>query len=216
MTWLRFTDTVAERPVWEQLGTDAFMLHVAALGYSNRHPAQVAGRLTRSQVRRLLGEDLVPDPLQVAGRLVEAGVWDSADGVFVIVADLAEQLSADEVERSRRLQNERAKRSRKHRAGDHSDCTSSYCNLAGQGPSRDASRRPSRDESRDASRHPDPTRPDPSRPEGSGTGREEVSDPAPGSAAPARRRCEHGTPLATDGGGCEQCPPPLRVVEDAS
>lgn len=214
MTWLKFTDTVAERPVWAQLGTDAFMLHVAALGYSNRHPAEVAGRLTRSQVRRLLDEDLIPEPLEVAGRLVDAEVWTTLGDVFVIVADLAEQLSADEVERARRQQAERARRYRSHRAGDHTDCNPAVCKLAGQDLLRDSSRKPSRDESRDAARDPDPN-PTRTRPEGSGEG-ERNGEPAPGSAAPARRECEHGTPLGIDGAGCEQCPPPLRVVGGAS
>lgn len=219
MTWLRFTDTVAERPVWEQLGTDAFMLHVAALGYSNRHSAD--GRLTRSQVRRLLWLD---DPLEVAARLVAAGVWETDDDAFVMVDDLADQLDSDEVARMRENNRIRTKRSRLHRQGDHSICDPRYCQhykAAGQTQVRDTSRDGSRDRNRDVSHHPNPSRPVPSRPVGTRDGKgTEDDDPAPGSAAPddvpERKRCAHGTPLGIDGGGCEQCPPPLRDDEGGS
>ena len=200
MTWLRFTDNVTERPAWEGLGTDAFMLHVAALGYSNRQLTE--GRLSASVVQRLLW---IASPLVTAARLVDAGAWEGDGDTFLIVWDLDDQLTADEVQQQKDAQKVRAKRRRAHLRGDHTTCQSAYCKFAGQSLLRDASRDESRDESRDASRHPNPTRPDPTRPMGEGRGGGSDSGaPADAGAAPP----EEDEPTA---------PPPgdLRAALDA-
>lgn len=91
MTWVRLSDTFVEHPRWEALGGDAFLLHVAALSYSNR-------AMTDGYVSRLRMQSLTPavrGHRKLADRMVAAGLWTERDDGYQVANYVADQRRAD-------------------------------------------------------------------------------------------------------------------------
>lgn len=171
----------------EDLGADVVMLMITALGHSARQTTN--GLVQRRRLRKLWPVDDVEKAIEL---LVDAGeLEDQGDKVlFVNWADFI--LEADEVDRIKALNRERAERSRRHHKGDHSICRPSYCREAAR--LRDASRDQSRDDHVTVRvSNGDPYRPDPDRPlgrEGKGraaAGRRSARAPLPPDATAPRR-----------------------------
>ncbi|MDE0775547.1 MAG: hypothetical protein OSB43_04645 [Nocardioides sp.] len=142
----------------EDLGSDAVMLMISALGYAARQTSN--GVVPRRRLRKLWPVD---DLDQAVERLTEAGeLEDQGDDVlFVRWRDFI--LAEDEVEAIREASRVRTERSRRHRKGDHTMCRADYCGAAKRHESRNG----------DATAHVSdghPTRPDPTRPLGRGEG----------------------------------------------
>lgn len=164
MTWTRLSDDFADHPDLTLASRSARLLHVEALVYCNRHGND--GRFRRGLVARMTDAEDWPD---LVDELVKLEIWDELAGVLTIDwQEWAQEPAAVVKERretnaeANRIYRERAK---KHRAGDHSMCTS-RCPAKSRDESRDQSRGGSRENPRD----PYPSRPLPSRPGGEGKG----------------------------------------------
>lgn len=97
MPWVKLSDTFAEDPRLERAGTEAFVLHVAALCYCNRN--QTDGRLSAATARRLWALD---DTEAVVEALVREEVWARVStGELVILNYLDDQPSAAKVREDR-------------------------------------------------------------------------------------------------------------------
>lgn len=138
----------------EQLGADAVLLMLTALGYSARQLSE--GDVPKRALRKLWP---VGDLEAVTQRLVDAGeVIDKGNSLHFV--DWREfLLTADEVDRIKEQNKVRDERRRRHNKGDHSICNPKYCKYA---EPRDSSR-----ENHVSPRvsHADPTRTDPTRTE---------------------------------------------------
>lgn len=111
---------------------DARLLYCEGLVYC-------ATALTDGEIRVRLARFSDADDVEAcADELVGAGLWHRDGEVYRVDDYLDHQQSASEVERKRAYARQRADRSRRHRRGDHSLCTSKrYCPDA---PVSDASR----------------------------------------------------------------------------
>lgn len=150
MTWVRLDDTWAESEPALEAGPLACWLHVCALSYCNRTLSD--GRIRRAAVRRL-ADTLEQDPLALAARLVEAGLWAQTDDGFELVDYAKTQPTREKVEQARAQKTARQARWREARSARV-----------------DASTAASVDASRDAPVDPAPSHPNPPRPEGAGGG----------------------------------------------
>jgi hypothetical protein len=79
MAWVRFDDGFPEHPKVDAAGGDAAWLHVCAISYCNR--ALTDGFIKRERVRLLSDRKA---PYRLAARLVEVGLWEEADGGYVV------------------------------------------------------------------------------------------------------------------------------------
>ena len=159
MTWAKLGDTFIDDPDLLALPRGVRLLHVEAIVWCCKH-------LTDGQIRghvlpRLTDE---PDPLGAAAQLVAAGFWRTSGEGWEVVGFLDDQPSRQQVEQRHEDSRLRQERSRRHRAGDHSQCMRGrYC------PEGAVTRDSSRDShglSPSESQRPDPTRPVPTRREG--------------------------------------------------
>lgn len=153
MTWVRLDDQFPEHPKVLRVGADAAWLHVSALCYCARQltdgfvPDGAIGRLAE-----------VKKPVDLAARLVGAGLWAVADGGWQINDYLAYNPSREKV-----LADRNAAAARKERWKERQ--RNAVPNAGGTQKVR-----PPR---------PDPTRPGPKEPgSGSGTTSDGCSPPA--------------------------------------
>lgn len=180
MTWTKLGDDYADRLEDFDLSPAACWLHTAALIYCNRVGSD--GRVRFSRLSRIASIEGIDD---CAAELEQCGLWTRLEGEDAWQIPWTDQESAEDVEKRRDAAADRQRRSRKHRAGDHSLCLPKFCSRAVASDGQSGTVPVTRDSHRQ-SRFPDPTRP---APKGAGQG----------------RRCEHGNPLASDGAGCAEC-----------
>src|SRR5881227_2979134 len=83
MPWVRLADDFPDHPKVVQAGPLAAWLYVCALSYANRYATD--GFIPAGQVRRLADID---EPLVLAQRLVDAGMWEPVDGGYRISASM--------------------------------------------------------------------------------------------------------------------------------
>lgn len=88
MTRVRTHHEFVQRPVWDKLGADAFLLHHAALAYVNAHGTD--GLVPRSKVKALHSAVKAPTK-QVQGLLAEQ-VWAEHDPESYRVCDVQDDL----------------------------------------------------------------------------------------------------------------------------
>lgn len=96
MAWVRLADDFPDHPKVVRAGPLAAWLYVCGLSYANRYATD--GFIPAAQVRRLAD---VPDAEILADRLVDAGLWERAEGGFQVHDYRDYQPSADEVKRER-------------------------------------------------------------------------------------------------------------------
>lgn len=121
MTWTKLGD---EFPAEARDLTDAeYRTHVDALGWSNFRLLDLA-----IPKRDLLRFAETADPEQAAKGLVSKGWWaDAGDAWMIGMIHPEWQLERSVVLKRRELAALRQRRSRLHRAGDHSLCLADHC-----------------------------------------------------------------------------------------
>lgn len=97
MTWVRMDDHYPSHPKVLEVGPLAAWLNVCAWGYTARYSTD--GFIPERQVPLLAD---VPSPLELAGRLVEVGLWERVNGGYAVHDYLDYNPSAKEV-KARRL-----------------------------------------------------------------------------------------------------------------
>jgi hypothetical protein len=177
MTWTRLSDDATDRPEILALPRTVRLLHIEALVWCNRHLTD--GRIPRHALPRLTDE---PEPYDAAKRLVEVGLWWETEHGWQI--DWTDQETAETVRNRREQTTARTRRSRKHRAGDHSECDPKWCR---NGATNAVTNTATNAVSHGTPSRPVPTRPVPTPREGSGTwsGTDGTDDVDAG--APSRR-----------------------------
>ena len=127
MTWTKLGDTFTDDPRLLEVSRSARMLHVEALVYCNRHLRD--GHLPKGALARITDAE---DPALDALALERAGLWEEAEGGWLV--DWTDQESADEVRERQRYRADKQKRYRdrknRHERGDHGDCDPRYCKKA--------------------------------------------------------------------------------------
>jgi len=108
MVWVRLADDFTDHPKVVTAGPLASWLYVCGLTYANRYLTD--GFIPAGQVRRMAD---VEDPQMLAGRLVDAGLWEVVDGGYLIHDYHGYQPSSENVKRER---DEAAKRQAESRA----------------------------------------------------------------------------------------------------
>ena len=83
---------------------------------------------------------IVDDPLAAIAALIDAGLVENMDGATLRVVRIEEHVPSADLRKKLAQDKVRAARHRKHKAGDHSECSPDRCPA-----SRDASRQSSRD-----------------------------------------------------------------------
>jgi len=114
MPWVRFEDGFAEHPKMLAVGPLGMALQVAAVCYANR--ALTDGFLPRAKVATLLDLEGLADWHTLAKDLVEAGVWDEADGGWRIHDYLDYQPARDDVVGAREATQQRRSEAARHAA----------------------------------------------------------------------------------------------------
>ena len=90
MARVRFDPTFIDDPRWERLGVDAYVLHSAACSYVVR--SLTDGFISAARVATLT--PLVADPVSVAQRCVDDGLWLVVDGGFHVCDCIDDQRTA--------------------------------------------------------------------------------------------------------------------------
>jgi hypothetical protein len=137
MAWARLDDTLPVHPKVRALTDAAFRLYICAICWSNLHLTD--GYVPSSQLRYLSD---VRRPAQCAEQLVQAELWENAEGGWRIHDYLEYQPSAEKVRREREAKQHRQERWRSKRDA-----------------SQDASEDPPQDASSRARAHPIPSHP---------------------------------------------------------
>jgi len=117
MTWTKLSDNYADRLEDLELTPTACWLHTAALIYCNRVGSD--GRLPFSKIGKVAS---VPAADLYVAELEQQGLWTRLDGDGAWQVDWTDQEPAEDVRRRREGANDRQRRARQHRAGDHSLC----------------------------------------------------------------------------------------------
>jgi hypothetical protein len=137
MPWARLDDMLPVHPKIRALSDSAFRLYISAICWSSLH--RTDGRVPADQLRFVSD---VRRSQVCANQLVQAGLWETADGGWRIHDYLEYQPSAEQVTRERELKRRRQERWR-----------------ASVDASQDASDDPSQDASSRARAHPIPSHP---------------------------------------------------------
>jgi len=195
VAWVKLSDTFAEDPRLDRAGPLALALHVAALCWCNRQLTD--GLIPRATVRRLLDLDAPDD---VAGRLVDAELWEETADGYQLLGYLDDQPSRVKV---------LARRAQKAEAGRAGGVASGRVR-------RSKSEANTKHNGSRSVEHP--SRPDP---KGQGAGPATAAGPAPSSSWSTDPPCEHGQP----GGNslnplgmprCPLCRKQARALESAA
>lgn len=121
MTWTKLGDEFSDEA--RDLTDAEFRTHVEALCWSNRRLLDLY--VTRRDVRRFAETD---DPAAAVSGLVAKGWWQpDGDGWYIGEHFADWQLERKVVEQRRDAAALRQRRSRRHRAGDHSLCLPANC-----------------------------------------------------------------------------------------
>lgn len=181
MVWAKISDTFYDDPTMLALPRDDRLFFVEATTWCCKH--ETDGVFPLAGVGRFSD---TPDPQQTLARLVEAGLVrvavDADPAVFELVDFLEDQRSRDAITKDRARRAADQRRSRAHRAGDHSLCSKSRVCPDGQ---LDWNGKPlSPGDSDGDSPRPDQTRPDP---QGGTKSKGAGALPPQGSAAAARK-----------------------------
>lgn len=131
MSWHVVDDSLLERLAHLGVSVEHAYLHLEALAYCSRLGTDGVLPMDLGLVSR------IPEPVHGAVALWNVGLWEPDPGAgWQIVGYLNEQRSAQRIQEDKQRARERAERSRRHKAGDHSMCRASYCKDAA---SRDSS-----------------------------------------------------------------------------
>ncbi|QNK79308.1 hypothetical protein [Nakamurella sp. PAMC28650] len=120
--WTKLSDDLPDNPRLLTLTRSIRWMLVELMIWSNKHgtdglvPCALLGRIS---------DEL--EPAAAADLLVGAGFLNRDGSDYVIVGFLDDQPSAADTARIRALTNERSRRQRQHRNGDHSLCDARYC-----------------------------------------------------------------------------------------
>lgn len=117
MSWVKLDPAWLEKDETEALGADAVVFHLSGLSYSCR--GMTDGHVPTGAIRKLWP---VLDPAEVLRTLIDAGLWEVADGGFQIVDWEGPIFSRQRMERDRENSRVTSERLRRHRANDHSMC----------------------------------------------------------------------------------------------
>jgi len=113
MTWLKLGDEFGDDCAAAGLSDGAFRLHVEALSWVMKR--ETGGRLTARDVRRLADAS---DPQAALAELLDVGFWGAdQNGAYVIVHHMDVQPEPDEIALRRTKAAERARKSRRRKAG---------------------------------------------------------------------------------------------------
>ena len=170
MPWVRLADDFYDHPKIIAVGSAAGWLWVCGLAYANRYLTD--GYLPSAAVRRIADDG--DDPLRLAARLVEVGLWEAADAGYRIHDYTNYQPSAQAVKAERKKTAERVASWRKRsRDNDVSNGASNAVGTGAPGPD------------------PDPV---PGPGPGSGRSPARISPPSPlaGGGAASRRKHTNG------------------------
>lgn len=180
MTWTKLSDDFTDRLALHdaEISRSARYLLVEMYVWSNRMLTD--GRIKIAALPKLTDSPEVDVELL---ELERAGLITSSADRRSWQLDWSDQLGKAEVDDRREAQKVRKERSRRHLAGDHSQCL----------PTAKCSKPVTRDITRDPLRESQP--PDPTRP----ARRSRAGDKPPGP------RCIHNQPIASDGARCAQC-----------
>ena len=97
MSWLKIDDQFPDHPKVVEAGPLASWLHVCGMAYCARYLTD--GFIPGGQIRKLADVDNASD---LAAKLVQAGLWETVDGGFVVHDYLDYNPSAEEVKAKRR------------------------------------------------------------------------------------------------------------------
>jgi len=148
MTWTKLGDEFSAEA--SDLTDAEHRTHVDALGWSNRRLLDL--RIPKRDVRRFAES---PDSEQAVDGLVSKGWWtDNGDDWFIGVFHPEWQLERTVVLKRREAAALRQRRSRMHRAGDHSLCLAEHCPYVTRDIERDSTGDIPRDSQGDSSRDP--------------------------------------------------------------
>jgi hypothetical protein len=140
MTWVKLDDQFPDHPKIVKAGTDAAWLHVCGLCYCGRFLTD--GEIPKNQVKRLAD---LPNPMKLAKRLCDVGLWLDAGDAFIIHDFLDFNPSKEKVEAERAAARERmAKRGRN--GGRSSAEVRANFDSTSEAPTRTRTRRSSVDE----------------------------------------------------------------------
>ncbi len=204
MTWVRFDDQFDIHRKVDGLSDAAYRLHTKAIFWSARNTTD--GQIRQRELRQILARPRVD---QLAGQLVDAGVWHETghgcedcaqptDG-WVIHDYLKYQPSRVQVDKDRDAKTERQRRWREARKGGSSRNDAST--NASRDPPVDASNDAPVDASNDAPVDAAPSRPAPPRRKRGGGTRPERPPPAARRQATAAAAEQTTNPTAADGRG---------------
>jgi len=107
MPWIKLDDQYADHPKIVAAGPLAAWLHTCALCYAGRYLTD--GFIPERQVRKLADVD---DAEDLAQRLVEVGLWEIAEGGYLIHDYLEYNPSAESVQADREEARERMRAAR--------------------------------------------------------------------------------------------------------
>lgn len=153
MTWTRLDDTWGDDPVFDDLDHATrwhYLMLIQLCSRSDRHDGVIPLRKARSCSD-------VDDPDACIGALIVAGLVVNTDGATLRLPRIDQHVPSADLLAKLAQDRARAARHRKHKAGDHSDCSPERCEYATPALPVTASpvpspSRASRDDRHDASR----------------------------------------------------------------
>ena len=131
MTWLKVNDRMFNDAKFAALPASAWRLHLTAAGYVLN--SNGGDRVIPRTALRHLGPRL--NRARDVRRLIADGMWErvgmTSAGVpgYRIVFLMDDQPTMDEIESQREFGRIRAERNRRHRRGDHSQCSPQFCEV---------------------------------------------------------------------------------------
>lgn len=138
MTWTRLDDRWCDDEVFEEMDYEAHWHYLCMLQYCSRNE-KYTGLLSMINVRKASDG---ADHERTLAILIDAGLVRNVDGATFEMVRIKQHVPSPELLDKLQQDKERAARYRKHKAGDHAECSPTRCKEA---PSRDASGSPSRD-----------------------------------------------------------------------
>jgi hypothetical protein len=153
MSWTRLDDTWGDDPVFDDLDFATrwhYLMLIQLCSRSDRRDGVIP-------LRKASNCSDVDDSAACIGALITAGLVENIDGATIRVVRIAAHVPSADLLRRLANDKDRAARHRKHKAGDHSDCSPERCLDANPALPVTASpvpspSRASREEQRDASR----------------------------------------------------------------
>lgn len=116
MAWVKLDDDFFGNPKVLRAGRDARDLYLAGLCFCNR--GLTDGFIPDEALRRLGADAYVDEPRALARKLVEVGLWSTADGGYLVHDYLSYQPSKDRVLATREVRAEAGSRGGKQKASN--------------------------------------------------------------------------------------------------